>query len=170
MEPEDFDMKARKASEEIFPGFENEAWDKMEILLDKHLPQKKEKRRFFFWWFAALIPVALITGYFLISQPATETNDPSKPGNPFNEINNKQSVYPQAKTQKKIPAIIQNKVDVSETNKTTIEEDKNETRPINLIKKEEHKTAFTKPSTNTVFKNQLNINTDGYSNKSTSRK
>jgi hypothetical protein len=170
MEPEDFDMKARKANEETFPPFENEAWDKMELLLDKHLPQKKDKRRFFFWWFAALIPVALITGYFLVIQPATEISVSSKPGNSFDEINNKQSVYPQTKTQKKIPDIIPKKVDVPKTNKTTIEEDNKGTRPINLIEKDDHKTAYNKPSGDNVFKNRLNITTDRYSNKSTLKK
>lgn len=170
MEPEDFDMKARSANEDTFPPFENEAWDKMELLLDQHLPQKKDKRRFFFWWFAALIPVALITGYFLVIQPANETSDSSKPGNSFDEITNKQLVNPQTKTQKKIRDIIQNEVDVPKTNKTTIEEDKKGTRPINLIEKEDHKKAYNKPSGDNVFKNRLNITTDKYSNKSTLKK
>ena len=66
MDPEDFDMKARNANEDTFPPFEEGAWDKMELLLDQHLPQKKDKRRFFFWWLAALIPIGLVAGYFLI--------------------------------------------------------------------------------------------------------
>lgn len=65
MEPEDFDMKARSANEDTFPPFENEAWNKMELLLDQHLPQKKDKRRFFFWWFAALIAIGF-AGYYLM--------------------------------------------------------------------------------------------------------
>lgn len=65
MEPEDFDMKARSANEDTFPLFENEAWDKMELLLDQNLPQKKDKRRFFFWWFAAFIAIGF-AGYYLM--------------------------------------------------------------------------------------------------------
>ena len=66
MELEDFDMKARNANEDTFPPFENEAWDKMELLLDQHLPQKKDNRRFLFWWLVALIPIGMVAGYFLL--------------------------------------------------------------------------------------------------------
>lgn len=38
------------------PSYSEEAWDSMEKLLDKHLPQKRKRRRFIFWWF--LLPLA----------------------------------------------------------------------------------------------------------------
>jgi opacity protein-like surface antigen len=38
------------------PSYPEQAWDSMEKLLDKHLPQKRKRRRFIFWWF--LLPLA----------------------------------------------------------------------------------------------------------------
>ena len=78
MKPEDFDMKARNANEDTFPPFENEAWDKMELLLNQYLPQKKDKPRFCFWWLAALIPIGLVASYFLINNHTVRSPDESQ--------------------------------------------------------------------------------------------
>jgi cytoskeletal protein RodZ len=49
MSTEQFDKKIKKALEEQSPAFDKKAWDRMEQLLDKHLPVKKDKdRRIFF--------------------------------------------------------------------------------------------------------------------------
>ena len=74
MDPSDFDMKARNAGENNFFPFEEGSWDKIELLLDKHLPQKKEKRRFLFWWLVALMPIGLVAGYWFVTNYSKTTD------------------------------------------------------------------------------------------------
>ena len=66
MTPEEFDKKARDANNYTVPPFEEQDWNKMEFLLNRHLPQKKNKKKIFFWWFAAFVPVVL-TGLMLFN-------------------------------------------------------------------------------------------------------
>ena len=55
MQSENFDKKIRDSLSQRPPGNDNPAWDKMEPLLDKHMPQqKKDRRRFFFILFLSL--------------------------------------------------------------------------------------------------------------------
>jgi hypothetical protein len=50
MQSEDFDSKIKTAADHHHPAYDEQAWDKMEQLLDKHLPQeKKDRRRFLFF-------------------------------------------------------------------------------------------------------------------------
>jgi hypothetical protein len=67
MQSENFDKKIRDSLSQRPPGNDNPEWDKMEVLLDKHLPtEKKDRRRFFF----ILLFLFLLTGggAFLIWQ------------------------------------------------------------------------------------------------------
>jgi len=67
MQSENFDKKIRDSLSQRPPGNDNPEWDKMEALLDKHLPvEKKDRRRFFF----ILLFLFLLTGggAFLIWQ------------------------------------------------------------------------------------------------------
>jgi len=68
MQFDDFDKKIKEAAEHHHPAYEEKAWDKMEKLLDKHLPNEKEdKRRIFF-----LLLLLLLTGagvYLAITKP-----------------------------------------------------------------------------------------------------
>ena len=75
MDPSDFDMKAKNAAENNFSPFEEASWDKMALLLDKHLPLKKERRGFMFWWLIALMPIGLFAGYLLINNYIKRTNE-----------------------------------------------------------------------------------------------
>lgn len=62
---DDLDNKMKEATEGYQPAFDDKAWDKMEVLLDKHLPQEKRRRRFIL----LLLPLLLVgTGIFLIIQ------------------------------------------------------------------------------------------------------
>jgi hypothetical protein len=45
---DDLDKKLQEASGEHTPPFDEKAWGKMEVLLDKHLPQKKKRRGLIF--------------------------------------------------------------------------------------------------------------------------
>ncbi len=45
---EENDKIIKEAAEHYHPGYDDKAWEKMEQLLDEHLPQKKERRWIFF--------------------------------------------------------------------------------------------------------------------------
>ena len=56
MQSENFDKKIRDSLSQRPPGNDNPAWDKMEVLLDKHMPaEKKDRRRIFFILFGFLL-------------------------------------------------------------------------------------------------------------------
>jgi hypothetical protein len=98
---EELDKKVREAADQHHPAYDEKAWNKMEKLLNKHLPQKKDdKRRFLFLLFLFLLTGGGIAVF--ISQPwkpgnsiasankeNTTTTKPvsnsSTPGNPANK-------------------------------------------------------------------------------------
>ena len=56
MQSENFDKKIKDSLSQPPPGNDNPAWDKMETLLDKHMPvEKKDRRRVFFILFGFLL-------------------------------------------------------------------------------------------------------------------
>ena len=56
MQSENFDKKIKDSLSQRPPGNDNPAWDKMEALLDKHMPQeKRDRRRIFFILFLFLL-------------------------------------------------------------------------------------------------------------------
>ncbi|MES1214059.1 MAG: hypothetical protein ABUT20_00970 [Bacteroidota bacterium] len=64
MQFEDFDKRIIDAAEHHHPAYEEKAWEKMETLLDKHMPVKKDDRRriiFFLFLF-----VSIGSGAFLL--------------------------------------------------------------------------------------------------------
>ena len=64
MQSENFDKKLKDSLSQRPPGNDNPEWDKMEWLLDKHMPvEKKERRRIFFILFGFLL---LGGGAFLV--------------------------------------------------------------------------------------------------------
>ena len=70
MSLDDFNKKIELPGDAGPPSFEESEWDKMETLLDTHLPQKKDRRRFIFWLFALLISLGLFSGYYFMYKPA----------------------------------------------------------------------------------------------------
>jgi len=73
MQFEKFDNKVREAAEHHHPAYNDKAWEKMEKLLDEHLPQKEKKRRRFF----LLLFLFLLLGsggWLLIGNPWQENN------------------------------------------------------------------------------------------------
>jgi len=54
MQFEDFDKKIKEAAENHHPAYDEQAWAKMNKLLDKHMPEKDERRRRFAWLFFLL--------------------------------------------------------------------------------------------------------------------
>lgn len=57
MQFEEFDKKIKEAAENHHPAYDEQAWAKMNKLLDKHLPEKDERRRRFAWLFFLLFLV-----------------------------------------------------------------------------------------------------------------
>jgi len=67
-----FDKKIKEAAEQHHPAYDENAWRKMEHLLDQHLPQQSNRRRFFLLAFTLL----LIGGgaFFFLSNPHTKNS------------------------------------------------------------------------------------------------
>ena len=66
MQSENFDKKIKDSLSQRPPGYDSPDWDKMETLLDKHMPvEKKDRRRIFFILFSFLL---LGGGTFLVWQ------------------------------------------------------------------------------------------------------
>ena len=61
MPDEENDIRIREAADNFHPAYDDTAWDKMEKLLDEHLPQKKRRRRIFF-----LLPFLLLVGGLIL--------------------------------------------------------------------------------------------------------
>ncbi len=55
------DKRIKEAAEHYHPAYDDKAWEKMEQLLNQHLPQKKKRRRFIFF----LLPLILSGGAIL---------------------------------------------------------------------------------------------------------
>lgn len=67
MQFEFFDKKVREAAERHYPAYDEQAWQGMRRLLDRHMPEERKRRPGFFW---ILLAVFLLTGggaywYFL---------------------------------------------------------------------------------------------------------
>jgi hypothetical protein len=68
MQSEKFDKKIKEAADHHHPPYDEKAWEKMEKLLDKHLPQKKDERRRYIFF----LLLFLLTGggiYLMIDKP-----------------------------------------------------------------------------------------------------
>ena len=57
---EEYDKSIKEAAGQYHPEYDDTAWEKMEQLLDKHLPQKKRRKRFFF-----LLPFLVASGILI---------------------------------------------------------------------------------------------------------
>ncbi|HEV7782620.1 MAG TPA: hypothetical protein VGO58_15200 [Chitinophagaceae bacterium] len=72
---EDFDKKIKEAADHHHPAYDEQAWTRMEKLLNKHLPQKEDNRRRFL--FIILLFLGLGGGALLITKPwKKDRNDP----------------------------------------------------------------------------------------------
>ena len=70
---DNFDKKIKEAAEQHHPAYDENAWRKMESLLNQHLPQEKNRRRFFLLAFTIL----LVGGgsFILFSKPHAKNSD-----------------------------------------------------------------------------------------------
>ena len=88
MQSEEFDKKVREAADHHHPAYDERAWEKMEKLLDTHLPQKKDGRK----RYVLLMLLFLIVGgglYIMIAKPW-------QPGRPVADKNLQQDISAKA--------------------------------------------------------------------------
>lgn len=76
MQFEEFDKKIKEAAEHHHPAYDEQAWGKMNKLLDKHMPQKEERRRRFILLFFLLF-LLLGAGIFYTVQSLV-TKEPAQ--------------------------------------------------------------------------------------------
>ena len=69
MQFEDFDNKIRQAAEQHHPNYDEKAWSKMNVLLNKHLPQKEDRRRRFILFLLALLLLGGGATWLLVDKP-----------------------------------------------------------------------------------------------------
>ncbi len=117
---DEINKKIEEAEGTNNPAYNDKAWDNMELLLDKHLPQKKKRRRFIL----LLLPLVLAGGtiFFIFQkkeqmiflsplrknilvQPSSSTDKlPENTGNIEQQLHQKEQPYRQTllKQQQKI--------------------------------------------------------------------
>ena len=69
---DEINKKIEEAEGTNNPAYNDKAWENMELLLDKHLPQNKKRRRFILF----LLPLALAGGavFFILQKRTTDTS------------------------------------------------------------------------------------------------
>lgn len=75
MQDDELDIRIREAASQHHPPYDDKAWEKMEKMLDKHMPLEKDRRR---WVFFLLLFLLLGGGLFVaITQPWKHSNEPT---------------------------------------------------------------------------------------------
>jgi hypothetical protein len=68
MQFEEFDDKIKEAAENHHPAYDENAWARMEVLLNKHLPQENDRRRrFILFYFYSCSSVPAVFGCSVIN-------------------------------------------------------------------------------------------------------
>ncbi|MBK5273070.1 MAG: hypothetical protein JJE22_18880, partial [Bacteroidia bacterium] len=69
MQSEEFDKKIIEAAEHHHPAYDENAWEKMEKLLDKHLPQKKDDKRRGIFFLLLFLLLGGSIAFLIINKP-----------------------------------------------------------------------------------------------------
>ena len=73
---DELDKKIKEAADNHHPSYAEKAWDKMEGLLNKHMPEEKQKRRGAFILLLLLLLIAAGGGsYYIFSKSKSNTSD-----------------------------------------------------------------------------------------------
>jgi hypothetical protein len=72
MQSEQFDKKVQRAAGQHHPAYNEQAWDKMKKLLDKHLPEKEDGRRRIFFFLLLFLLLGGGATWLFISKPWQE--------------------------------------------------------------------------------------------------
>ena len=70
---EEINKRISEAADQYHPAYDDEAWKRMEQMLDEHLPQKRDRRRLFF---LLLFTVIVCTGLFFIFYSREKSSPP----------------------------------------------------------------------------------------------
>jgi len=121
---DNFDKKIKEAAEQHHPAYDENAWRKMEHLLNQHLPRQKDRRRYLLLAFAIL----LVGGgaFFLLSKPNSKNSE--------QVVQNTRSTNGDTQTDKadKNATVVQPRLDLSnEENATNSSPTGNQTRIAN---------------------------------------
>jgi hypothetical protein len=172
---EEIDKKIKEAADNHHPAYDEKAWDKMESLLNKHMPEKKERRRAGIWLLLLLI-TAGGAGYFLITKTNTNNHSPavsntSSKNTATETINQKSPVTTEASPNEN--SSIENP-DINSLSSSSKQQDQNKTlavtvpgrtdRKKNLVQKADqlNKPAFTPTADQTLtISPNPSINTSG---------
>ena len=68
------DKTIKEAAEHYHPGYDDKAWEKMEQLLDEHLPQKKERKKIFFI-LPSLLLVGILVFFIVMNNKKSESSN-----------------------------------------------------------------------------------------------
>ncbi len=76
MPDEENDKIIKDAADHYHPAYDDKAWEKMEQLLDQHLPQKKKRRKIIFF----LLPLLLAGGlvFYMVAENGKKSSSPAK--------------------------------------------------------------------------------------------
>ena len=88
MQFEEFDKKIKEAAENHHPAYDEQAWAKMNKLLDKHMPEKEDRRRRFAWLFFLLFLVGGAGVFYAVQSlvsPKSISQESSLPQNRSSE-------------------------------------------------------------------------------------
>src|SRR5215831_5087754 len=85
---DDLDKKIKEAAEQHHPAYDENAWRKMEKLLNQHLPQQKDDRRRVLLFSLLLLLIGGGT-FFVITRPGSKSSGPDAPAR-----NNQSKVAP----------------------------------------------------------------------------
>ncbi len=95
MQFDDFDNRIKDAADNHHPTYDEKAWDKMEALLDKHMPQpEKKRRRFFFFWLFALLLLGSGAAWLFMEKPWKKEESATAVASTGSEKNTNRTVTP----------------------------------------------------------------------------
>jgi len=157
MQSENFDKKIKDSLSQRPPGYDSPDWDKMETLLDKHMPvDKKDRRRIFFILFSFLL---LGGGAFLVWQNSSsnkkdlaEVKSPKENSNP-GSIGTNTSQLPTDEADRSASSHSSPKNNVTETNIIPGNEIQNDAPLAKADKNKKTSTSINKKTTNSKQKN-----------------
>jgi hypothetical protein len=131
MQSENFDNKIREAADHHHPAYDEKAWEKMEQLLDKHLPQKKDDRRRIIFLILLFILLGSGAWFFLGGRghsdktvSTTDKNDQQISVAPT--INNDQNIS----DKNKVSITVQSSDSVNSDHNITKQQKKEENKPV----------------------------------------
>ena len=108
MQFDEFDKKIKEAAEHHHPTYDEKAWEKMEMLLDEHMPVKKDDRRKFI--FLLLFLFIIGSGAFLLIRYGGQSKFPGTEGQKTSSPPGNNTAITESATTDKIDKTTDNKI------------------------------------------------------------